>query len=54
MFDSAEDFSDNSTEWIPIEHRVQSIKDKFQVLLTKPNRQHRESKVIISFTVYFF
>ena len=44
--DLGEDFSDDSNEWIIVENRLQSIKDKFQFLLTKTNRQHRELKVI--------
>jgi hypothetical protein len=44
--DLAEDFSDDSNEWILVERRLQSIKDKFQFLLTKTNRPHRELKVI--------
>jgi hypothetical protein len=44
--DSAEEFNDNSNEWILIEHRLRSIKDKFQFLSTKTNRQQRELKVL--------
>ncbi|CAF4572907.1 unnamed protein product [Rotaria sp. Silwood2] len=43
--DLADKFNDNSNEWIIIEHRLQSIKDKFQYLLTKSNRQYRELKI---------
>ncbi|CAF1246804.1 unnamed protein product [Rotaria sordida] len=42
--DLANEFNDNSNEWIIIEHRLQLIKDKFQYLLTKSNRQYRELK----------
>ncbi|CAF5008902.1 unnamed protein product [Rotaria sp. Silwood1] len=42
--DLANQFNDNSNEWIIIEHRLQSIKDKFHYLLTKSNRQPRELK----------
>ncbi len=42
--DSAEEFNDNSNEWILIEHRLRSIKDKFQFLSTKTNRQQRKIK----------
>ena len=42
--ESAEDFSDNSNEWIVIEHRLRSIKDKFQFLSIKTTRPQREFK----------
>jgi hypothetical protein len=44
--DSPEEFNDNSNQWILIEHRLRSIKDKFQFLSTKINRQQRELKVL--------
>ncbi|CAF3943310.1 unnamed protein product [Rotaria sordida] len=40
----ANEFNNNSNEWIIIEHRLQLIKDKFQYLLTRSNRQCRELK----------
>ncbi len=44
--DSVEEFNDNSNEWILIEHRLRSIKNKFQFLSTKNNRQQRELKYL--------
>ena len=43
--DTAEQFNDDSSEWLLIEHRLQSIKEKFQFLFAKTNREHREIKV---------
>jgi hypothetical protein len=42
---SADEFNDSSNEWILIEHRLRSIKDKFQFLSTKTTRPQRELKV---------
>ncbi len=50
----AEEFNDSSNEWILIEHRLRSIKDKFQFLSTKINRQPRELKVFIAIHIDSF
>lgn len=42
--ESAEDFSDNSNEWLVIEHRLRSIQDKFQFLSIKTTRPQRDLK----------
>ena len=44
---TADQFSDNTSEWLLIEHRLQSIKEKFDFLFVKTNREHREIKVLI-------
>jgi hypothetical protein len=46
--DTADQFSDNTSEWLLIEHRLQSIKENFQFLFVKTNREHREIKVTLS------
>jgi hypothetical protein len=46
--DTADQFSDSTSEWLLIEHRLQTIKEKFDFLFVKTNREHREIKVIIS------
>lgn len=43
--DLADQFSDETSEWLLIEHRLQSIKENFDFLFTKTNREHRELKV---------
>lgn len=42
--ESAEEFSDNSKEWIVIEHRLRAIRDKYQFLSIKTTRPQRELK----------
>ncbi len=51
--DTADEFSDDTSEWLLIEHRLQTIKEKFEFLFVKTNREHREIKVMIS-TINFF
>ena len=41
----ADQFSDDSSEWLLIEHRLQNIRDHFQFLFAKTNREHRELRV---------
>jgi hypothetical protein len=43
--DTADQFSDETSEWLLIEHRLQSMKEKFDFLFAKTNREHREIKV---------
>jgi hypothetical protein len=43
--DTAEQFNDGSSDWLLIEHRLQTIREKFQLLFAKTNREHREIKV---------
>jgi hypothetical protein len=43
--DAADQFSDDTSEWMLIEHRLQSIKENFDFLFVKTNREHREIKV---------
>jgi hypothetical protein len=43
--DTADKFSNGSSEWLLVEHRLQSIREKFQLLFAKSNREHREIKV---------
>lgn len=43
--DAADQFSDDTSEWLLIEHRLQSIKDNFNLLSLKSTREHRELKV---------
>ena len=45
ILDTADEFSDQSSEWLMIEHRLQSIKEKFDFLFVRTNREHREIKV---------
>ena len=45
MTDAAEQFSDDTSEWLLVAHRLESIKEKFQFLFAKTNREHRELKV---------
>jgi len=52
--DLADQLSDNSSEWLLIEHRLQSIKEKFDFLFVRTNRDHRELKVCSSQCKYFF
>ncbi|CAF3855305.1 unnamed protein product, partial [Adineta steineri] len=43
----ADQFSDNTSEWLLIEHRLQSIKESFDLLSLKTNREHREIKTTL-------
>ena len=43
--DLADQFSDNTSEWLLIEHRLATLKDNLNLLMTKSNREHRELKV---------
>ena len=43
--DIADQFSDDTSEWLLVEHRLQSIKEKFDFLFARTNREHRELKV---------
>lgn len=45
MLDAADEFSDNTSEWLMIEHRLQSVKEKFDFLFVRSSREHREIKV---------
>lgn len=42
---AANQFNDDTSEWLLIEHRLQSIQDSFNFLFVKSNREHREIKV---------
>ena len=46
MMDFADQFSDETSEWLLIEHRLQTIRENFQFLFAKTNREHRELRVI--------
>jgi hypothetical protein len=51
--DAADQFNDGTSEWLLIDHRLQSIKEKFDLLSLKTNREHREIKVLISNLISF-
>ncbi|CAF1240388.1 unnamed protein product [Rotaria sordida] len=42
--DLDDQFSDDTNEWLLIDHRLQSIKENFQFLFPRKNRKHREIK----------
>ncbi|CAF2655446.1 unnamed protein product [Rotaria sp. Silwood2] len=42
--DLADQFSDDTSEWLLIDHRLQSIKENFDFLFARKNREHREIK----------
>ncbi|CAF0984495.1 unnamed protein product, partial [Rotaria sordida] len=42
--DLADQFSDGTSEWLLIDHRLQSIKENFELLSARKNREHREIK----------
>lgn len=51
--DLADQFSDDTSEWLLIEHRVQTVKESFDVLFARTNREHRELKVyFINFNIH--
>jgi hypothetical protein len=43
--DMADQFTDETSEWLVIEHRLQSMKEKFDFLSIRTTRDHRELKV---------
>lgn len=43
--DLADQLSDDTSEWMWVEHRLQTLKENLNYLLTKSNREHRELKV---------
>ncbi|CAF4199046.1 unnamed protein product, partial [Rotaria sordida] len=42
--DLADQFSDDTSQWLFIDHRLQSIKENFQFLFPRKNREHRKIK----------
>lgn len=53
ILDTADEFSDGTSEWLMIEHRLQSIKEKFDFLFVRANREHREIKVNLFLSLSF-
>jgi hypothetical protein len=50
--DAADQFTDDTSEWLLVEHRLQSIKEKFDFLFARTNREHRELKVNLFFSTF--
>ena len=45
--DLADQFNDDTNEWLLIEHRLRLMKDNFDYIYTRTNRECREIKVSI-------